>query len=142
MKYRELTYGEVIKKSDKRKFFLWPASQRNLDRQRGIFAQLLWYYTMSDSYHSKNTPGNCCPSVHNSLDSQTYPHCTKPTARKLLQDFRLDMLTSRDESLKYQLRLKLPSLFSLYGVKCGIHSHSKTNMVKFVILLHTKIEFF
>ena len=85
MKYRELTYGEVIKKSDKRKFFLWPASQRNLDRQRGIFAQLLWYYTMSDSYHSKNTPGNCCPSVHNSLDSQTYPHCTKPTARKLLQ---------------------------------------------------------
>ena len=69
MKYRELTYGEVIKKSDKRKFFLWPASQRNLDRQRGIFAQLLWYYTMSDSYHSKNTPGNCCPSVHNSLDS-------------------------------------------------------------------------
>ena len=69
LKYRELTYREVIKKSDKREFFLWPASQRNLDRQRGIFAQLLWYYTMSDSYHSKNTPGNCCPSVHNSLDS-------------------------------------------------------------------------
>ena len=55
---------------------------------RSIFAQLLCaaeYSTMPDSYHSKNTPGNCCPSVHNSLDSQTYPHCTKPTARKLLQ---------------------------------------------------------
>ena len=55
---------------------------------RSIFAQLLCaaeYSTMPDSYHSKNTPGNCCPSVHNSLDSQTYPHCTKTTARKLLQ---------------------------------------------------------
>ena len=39
---------------------------------RSIFAQLLCaaeYSTMPDSYHSKNTPGNCCPSVHNSLDS-------------------------------------------------------------------------